>query len=58
MDLLILGVYNVVPFHDFISDVEPHLFKVWYAVYVSNPFLVDTTLNRTKMSVIVSGSGP
>ena len=58
LDLPVLGVDNVVPFHDVISDAEPHFFKFWDAKYVRNPFLVEPTPNRTETSLLVSGSGP
>ena len=39
-----------------ICDAGPHFFKFWDSEDVSNTFLVETTLNRTKTSFIVSES--
>ena len=58
MDLPILGVNNVVVLPDLVDDVEPHPFKLCYYGDVKNPLLVKTTLNGTKQSLLVSGSGP
>ena len=58
MDLPILGVKKGVPVHSVMSDAEPHFFKFWDAEDVSNPFLLELTVNRTKTPILVSGSGP
>ena len=41
-----------------VDDLELHLFNLWYCKYVRNHLLVETTLNGTKQSLLVSGSGP
>ena len=42
-----------------VCDTEPHIFKFLDAEDVRNPFLVDPTLNGTKItSLIVGGTGP
>ena len=45
LNLLILGVNNVVSVLDVVGDVETHIFKFWDAEDVSNPLLIDTTTN-------------
>ena len=45
LNLLILGVNNVVSLLDVVGDVETHIFKFWDAEDVSNPLPVDTITN-------------
>ena len=42
---------------DVVCDLEPHLLKFRNAEDVVNPFLVDPTLNETKMPLLVGRSG-
>ena len=53
----ILGLENVVSVMDFIGDAEAHIFKFWDDEGVRNPFLVDSTLKGTKISLLVGGIG-
>ena len=41
---------------DVVCDAEPHFFKFWDAEGDINPFLVETTLNGKKTSLLVGGS--
>ena len=52
-NLPILGADNVLPILVVRGDVEPDLFKIWDAGDVSNPFLVDPTLNGIKVPLLV-----
>ena len=58
LNLTILDVENLVSVLTVIGDAEPLTFKFWGAEDVRNLFLVDPTLNGTKMSLLVGGSGP
>ena len=41
-----------------VDDKEPHLFNLLYTEYVINTFLVEPTLNGTKIYLVVVVIGP